>query len=414
MRPIPMIDKIAYVIIREDLNSPIVQSQVVEVLCHINKNYSQTILLVWFFRVDYFFRSAGTIKSLRKMLEARGIHLVAIPFVSGRFPIPWYLIPFILPQWLIGLMWVWFKHGKPVLHCRSYHAALAGACFKMILPSKIIFDPRSPFPEENIAAGKWDKGSINYSFWKVAERWIAKKCDAIIATSRPFLMSFRALAPNSQIVLIPNNYSGVISSDLQTTAATDEDSTINTICYAGSLGHWNNPSFYLDFIEAIIVDKRYDCKAMFVVPTASVSVLEQCLLKRRIDTSKISVSSVSHENVLEEISGCTVGIQIMSQVDTRLSIKFVEYLAAGLPVIVSQNVRGAADIVETCGVGVILHDDFNNLCEVIAFIDDVSKNRLYWRQKCKRIAKQLFSTKVVSKQIIGLYQSLESSARDGD
>ena len=82
----------------------------------------------------------------------------------------------------------------------------------------------------------------------------------------------------------------------------------------------------------------------------------------------------------------TAGLQIMEHEDTRLSIKFVEYLAAGLPVLVAANVRGAADCVRRCGVGVVLDPDHANLEQALELVAASHADRAHWRDKCRRIA----------------------------
>jgi len=181
-----MLEKLAYVVIREDLGGPIIQSQVIDVLNNIAQEESGQISLIWFFRVDYLFRRDKSIDEIRNDLHAKGIKLVAIPFISLGFPVSWYLLPFVLPQWLVGLLWVYLIKNVQIFHCRSYHAALAGVFLKFIFPIKVVFDPRSPFPEENIAAGRWKEGSINHRCWKNIEKLLCRKSDAVIAISAPF------------------------------------------------------------------------------------------------------------------------------------------------------------------------------------------------------------------------------------
>lgn len=144
-----MLKNIAYVVVREDLDGPILQSQVIEILANLIKENSENITLVWFYRVDYLIRGGRCISELKIDLHEKGIDMIAIPFVSFGFPVSWYLIPFVLPQWWLGILWVYFVKKKHIFHCRSYHSALTGVFFKLLFPIKVIFDPRSPFPEEN-------------------------------------------------------------------------------------------------------------------------------------------------------------------------------------------------------------------------------------------------------------------------
>jgi len=401
-----MLNKLAYVVIRENLDGPIIQSQVIDVLNNIAQEKSEQISLVWFFRIDYLFRGNKSIDEIRSDLCAKGIKLVAIPFISLGFPVSWCFLPFVLPQWLAGLLWVYLVKKKQIFHCRSYHAALAGVLLKFILPIRLVFDPRSPFPEENVAAGRWKKGGINYPFWKKIEKLLCRKSDAVIAISSPFLESLKVIAPNSRVVMIPNNYPSTFRKGGKTGSGERGSSGDIKICYVGSFGHWNTPEPYLRFLEYSTGDNKFSVGAKLIVQSQSVQFLNVSLKKVKIDNAKLTVISSLQGDVFGHMSDCVVGMQMMTRPDDRLSIKFVEYLAAGLPVIVSENVRGAADIVKKHEVGFVINDDLSNKQEALQFIHNVAKNRAFWRDKCRNLAEKLFSCNVVSKKLKNLYDTV--------
>jgi len=159
-------------------------------------------------------------------------------------------------------------------------------------------------------------------------------------------------------------------------------------------------------LEYSIGDDRFSLGAKFIIQSQSLLFLKASLNVVKIDHTRLTVMSSSQGDVFGHISDCVVGMQIMSRPDDRLSIKFVEYLAAGLPVIVSENVRGAADIVKRHEVGFVLNDDFSNKREALQFIHNVAKDRMFWREKCKNLAEKLFSCNVVSKKLKSLYETI--------
>ncbi len=402
-----MLEKLAYVVVREDLEGPILQSQVIEILSRLSKEESKDITLVWFYRVDFLFRGERRIREIKSDLYEKGVDLVAIPFISLGFPVSWYLLPLVLPQWWLGILWVYFGKKKNIFHCRSYHSALAGVLFKKFFPIKLIFDPRSPFPEENVAANRWkSNSSVNYKVWKKIEKLLCQKSDRTIAISHPFRDSLNSIAVDSRIEVIPNNYPASFDLNKQSKEKQKEEPETVKICYVGTFGHWNSPEPYFRFLAFAIESSQIPVRAKFIVSSKTISFLEEFLEKEVIDQNQLSIQSALQGDVFDHISGCVAGLQIMTTPDDRLSIKFVEYLAAGLPVIVSENVRGAAYIVKKYGVGFILKNDFSNQHQVLEFIYDVSKNREIWRDKCKNIAEELFSPEVVSKKLKNLYETV--------
>jgi glycosyltransferase involved in cell wall biosynthesis len=396
-----MLEKIAYLVVREDLDGPVVQSQVVDVLASIAAQFSEPILLLWFYRVDRRIGGSMSINTLKNNFARRGIKLVALPFLAWRFPVSWYLLPLVIPQWLVGIAWVRLRYKRTIYHCRSYHSALAGIVWKKLFGGRVIFDPRSPFPEENVAAGRWNSvlNRLDYSFWKKAEKYMAQHSDRIIATSYPFCDFFQLLAPNQTVNVIPNNYSTPLPHDDE--SCHDE----MTVGYAGSLGHWNNPKTYLQLMERLY-HKNTRFKFKFILPKTSVDIFRQELVSFPLLIDKVEICSAVREKVLEELSSALVGMQIMDRPDARLGIKVVEYLAAGLPVVVSENVKGAVSIVRNFDVGIVLSETYENIDDVVDFISDVAENRHLWKLRCRRLALSMFSTEAVSKNLIDLYRTL--------
>ncbi|MFV2058288.1 MAG: glycosyltransferase, partial [Thiohalomonadales bacterium] len=290
-------------------------------------------------------------------------------------------------------------------HCRSYHAALIGVCAKKLLPIKIIFDPRSPFPEENLVPGVWGKVGLNYYFWKSAEKFICKKSDVVVAISEPFKESLKKIAPSIKVVVIPNNYPKIFMEDGKVPVRYEDSSNLGQMCYLGSLGNWNTPDPYVSFLKYLVEHSQIVKGAKFIVPPGNISLVRHALQGTGLE-EKVSVLSVAQADVIERASDCIAGMQIMPRTDDRLSIKFVEYLASGMPVIVSENVRGAAYVAEKLGVGFVLKSDMSNIGEAVEFISKVSLDRAFWRKRCVDTANRYFSPRVVADELVKIYESI--------
>lgn len=395
--------KIGYIIVREDLDSPIIQSQVVDVLKNIIKLSDHKIYLIWFCRIDLLWKSKNIANSIINDLNKSKIKVLCIPFLAGRFPVSWYLLPFVVIQWLLGLVCARLCFSLKLLHCRSYHAGLAGAVLNLISKMPYIFDPRSPFPEEHVAAGNWQSYSLNYRVWKCLETWIVQRSATTIGTSVPFCKILKSRLPSSKIITVPNNVSFSDQSNWNKSQADNEKLEKITLCYLGSLGHWNNEFTYVEFLQRLQKTQLDEFKALFVIPQKSIISLKKAIIDKGVDHKIIQIRSVFPKDVLHTIIHCTVGIQLMDHIDSRLSIKVVEYLAAGLPLLVSENVLGATEIVKSFNVGFVLRADWSNLIHAVDFIKQVNTNREYWRLHCRRIAGENFSTKLVSKSLLKIY-----------
>lgn len=400
---------IGYVIIREDLHSPIIQTQVIDILKRLSGLSKFGLHLIWFYRVDYLWRFRSVTNSAIERLRNEGIKVVRIPFIAGRFPIRWYMVPFVLPQWLLGLGWAKLRHGVEVLHCRSYHAGLAAACFNLISRTPFIFDPRSPFPEEHVAAGTWKRDSLDYAIWKTVENWLVRRSTVTIATSSAFARVLSAPNVHSRVVVIPNNVSLSFRTSTARSFSLDFGQSSLALCYVGSLGHWNKASTYVNFIQ-LVQNICEGVKFLFVIPQQAISELKAALHDAGLDNGTVFVTSLPHNEVSNTIATCTAGLQLMEHYDVRLSIKVVEYLAAGLPVLVSENVAGAAEIVRTLKVGFVLRPDWKNLPEAISFLREVQANRDSWRERCLNVARVHFSTESVARRLADVYDELSTTS----
>ena len=72
--------------------------------------------------------------------------------------------------------------------------------------------------------------------------------------------------------------------------------------------------------------------------------------------------------------------------------KFPEYLACGLPVIISEGVGDASGVVEQRGLGVVMSTDTirDDIDRIVEFITQYRVNQAEIREKCRRAAQELF------------------------
>jgi glycosyltransferase involved in cell wall biosynthesis len=274
------------------------------------------------------------------------------------------------------------------------------------LPIKIIFDPRSPFPEENLVPAIWGKAGLDYYFWKNAEKYICKESDVVVAISEPFKESLKRIAPSVKVVVIPNNYPKLFMEGGKVPVRYENCSNPDQMCYLGSLGNWNAPAPYVRFLKYLVEHSQIVKGAKFIVPSENMGLVHHALQDSGLEKN-VSVLSVGQEDVVEHASDCIAGMQIMSRTDDRLSIKFVEYLASGMPVIVSENVRGAAYVADKLEVGFVLKSDMSNIDEAVAFISKVSSDRAFWRKRCVDTANRYFSPRVVADELVKIYESIK-------
>ena len=404
------VKNIAYLTFFEDLNYPILKSQVIAVLEKVaKKRKAKKIYLISFQELFSVFRKRREYAEMKSELGKIGISLLILPTLKlprADFLRPkWYFLPFILLFALPPLFLMANLKKIKILHARSYVPMYLAINLKKILPRlKLIFDPRSPFPEENLHSGRWSRGSLSFKTWKRLEEEFLKEADFTIAISENFAKQFASSA--KKIVIIPNNV------DCQFFRRNERSRRIIrerlkilpaelVFVYGGSLGSgWNNPKAYAEFIKSL---RTYPKKHQFLFLTNELLILEESLGKEGVKKEEYLAKSLKSAEMPKYLSVGDFGLNLMLKKDVRMSIKTAEYLACGLPIVTNDKVLGAKTIVEKWQVGLVL-DSLNKVN--FEKMDQLVRRDVYFKKRARRLAVKLFDTGVVAKKYVALYQEL--------
>jgi len=405
---------IAYLIWVEGLENPIITGQVIELLKELRKHlrggklYLIAFQPIYRFLLRRFALKRANLKQVRAELRQSNIDLCVVPVIypGWWFFAKWYQIPLILIQAFPVLLYFSAVRKVKIFHCRSYPITFPALVVKKIFDIKVIFDPRSPFPEENIVAGGWNKDSPSYKMWKWLEKKYLAAADVTIAITKTYVEHFSKIAPDARFVEIPNNVAlrkFVVNKDFRDTFRSkigiDEDEVV--FVYSGSLGsHWNDPRTYAEFL---IKFRELNIKHRFLFITPDVIELKRVFDQYNIDPEEYSALSAELKEVPLYLSCADFGLNFMSKPDIRMSIKTVEYLAMGLPIIINSNLLGGKELVNQHNVGAVVDLNDLNLSELKHFIQ---KKDQQLSLKCRKVACEKFSTEKVAKQYGEVYLSL--------
>lgn len=398
--------RVGYVIVRENLHDPLIQSQcydVVEVIA--NSWTSGEVVLIWFYRIDYLFRKKNPrLTQLRRELSSRGIRSRFIPFLSLGFPVSWWALPLVTPQWFLGLLYLRYAQGIRSLHCRSYHAGFLGYVASKLLRMNYVFDPRSPFAEENVSAKRWRQHSLNHRIWKNLETDIINNSNSTILVSPRLRDFYRDLQSKHHFRVIANNYPAAFEPKL--IADQGKKPKNYTLVYVGSFGNWNRPGPYLRLLSIINQISQEKCNFLFIVRTDSAVVIEQQAQKYCVSRSLFDIVSVAQSQVADYLEQCRYGVYLMGSRDPRLGVKTVEYLAMGVPVIVSKNILGASDLVQSEGLGVTWDHSEDGARAVYDWMQMSSSELAVCANRCQGFAKENFSPWVVAAELVKVYEEM--------
>lgn len=369
---------VAYLTVGEDINSPLLRRQVLELLCEIKRQNPDLQITLFSFLAFYtILNHREGLRQAREFLEPFGIRLRIIPSF-----VPWPIPHFKFQKTDVGYrphaIWtkaaarllgfvVWpvmgyyyFLHGVRVFHCRSYPPAYAAILFKKFFSkTKVIFDPRSDFPEENVTVGNWKDGDKNFLFWKSAEEKILKSADATACIAPSYLRAYKAICPDSNYFLVPNNVDckkfqrieanrGYIRKKL----GIHDDELV--FCYLGGMTSkgWHRADVYARVCETL-VQAKIECRFLFIVPPHSSDLLRQ-KLSQDVCSNFAIIVNLPFEDVPSYLAAADYGLMFMHRSKIAVGTKIGEYLAAGLPVIVNKNCIGASDLIYERQIGIIV------------------------------------------------------------
>jgi glycosyltransferase involved in cell wall biosynthesis len=241
-----------------------------------------------------------------------------------------------------------------ILHGRSHVGAAIGALARMMAGGRLIFDIRGLLAEEYVDSGNWRAGGLLYRWTKAVERWLIRRADGfVVLTESAREVLFPGGAGGRPVEVIPT----CVDVERFTSSAGGGDRVV--YAYAGSLG-----GYYLarETAELLEVARERDPRAYALILTHSPAPAIGLELERRgFSRDDYRVIDAPPEEVPRHLAAADVGLAVVRPSPARRAMsptKFAEYLAAGLPVIVTAGIGDLDAQVERGRVGALLrrHD----------------------------------------------------------
>lgn len=358
----------------------LIYSQNILPLLQLVKTGKYSLDVISFTSLPFLFKSKTNIQATKNDLKQYGVNVRNFPvlFYPTRFMLLRY---FLLPFYFLNVfLYVKFlnhlddKSDKDIFYnIRSYQAALGFLKFYKN-KDRIVFDTRTDWIEENINVGNFKPNGVTVKFWRNAEKQMLMKFRKTLFISDLFR---DAVLKRHSIKLDENKYCLVYNpinyKHFHSVQNHDQD---NNFLYTGSLGHWNNISIYLDFFLKV-ADKMPSSK-LIVCTGSPIHKIEPTFNLPKYDAIRNRVEihySVPYSELPSFYARCTYGLQLMSKKDTRVGVKFIEYIAANLIPIVNTNVMGAAALARKYKIGIVLDDETEEVDSIVYRLEQIKQNR---------------------------------------
>lgn len=284
--------------------------------------------------------------------------------------------------------------GAEIIHVRSYVPALIAVLARRRTGGKLLFDIRGFWADERVDGRIWRPRGSLYRVAKRAERRFFAEADAVVTLTQasvPQVVEWTAARP-IPIEVIPT------CADIERFANRPARPGGRHLVWCGSVGTWY----------------RLDLAA----PLAAALELPLTVLTRQADdarrilaASTAAIRSVAPERLPEELFAGDIGLCLYRESFSRIAsapTRFAEYLAAGMPSIVTPGIGDLGELVERYRVGVVLRGEDSRAFEVAAremreLLADPDLS-----DRCRRLASERFDVDRGSAQYAALYRDLIS------
>ncbi|MCK4352408.1 glycosyltransferase [candidate division WOR-3 bacterium] len=356
---------VIYITFGELISGGILRTQVISLLYKMAqrmKNKSN-LLLISFIPLRSFI--TDRVENL-KVKEKFGLH----NFHIWIMPIPLFCRFFYMPIWLLPILFCWtipflfyisLNYKINLIHARSYPAALFSSILTKFVGCSLIFDPRGLYPEESVLYRKSSYNSMSYKLWKKIEKKLLQEAHQTVVVSQTFAEHIKKIEDNANIYVIPCCVN---------TEVFKQDKRIRykyrkkygfkekfVLLYSGGTGGWYDLGPMVDYFLHF---KKIALNAHLLILTPKVSIQLEKILKEKIQDDEYTIIIPRYREIPNLLLMGDVGLFFLPYCDmshTLLSIKVGEYLACGLPAIVSSTIGEASRLINKydCGIAVNLN-----------------------------------------------------------
>jgi glycosyltransferase involved in cell wall biosynthesis len=381
------------------ISNPILHSQGIPLCEFLSKHQFETYFVTFEMNPD-----SSKIQEIIKRYEFSKINFITVKTYSGG------LLPGGTYNLIAGLFIVLktIKKNKiSIVHSRSMLPTIIALIAKMLFFNKIkvLYDNRGLLIEEEILKGNWTENSIKVKILKKIESIITKKVDQIVVVSNSFKKlllnkneSNRFLENKINVIINRTEMNDIISHKILDRKPKNMISGV----FSGSAMQWQNIHALKNFVNMTAkIFPNFEFNIFSYNPTSFERFISE------IDSGiRVNIKQLDSNQVFEELLKNNFGVLIRGKNDINkvaFPLKFAEYLAAGLPVIVSEGIGNLSEFVNHHHVGVVLKDE-----NILNAVQDIKKllmnNNIY--NHCREIAEKYLDINLSFKEYFKVYNNI--------
>lgn len=291
--------------------------------------------------------------------------------------------------------------GLRVVHARGYVAGLMAWLLKKTTRTTFVFDMRGFWPEERVDGGLWRADSRIYRVVKALERRFLRDADRIVVLTDRARLELRRRGVRLPVTVVPTCV------DLERFRPMARPPATPTFVYAGSLGTVYPLDAMLAFFRC--VRAREPRARLRLVSRAERELVSDALAAAGLDGGAVTVEAAEHARIPAVLGGASAGLAFYRPGSSRQATcptKVGEYLACGLPVVVTAGVGDMDALIAAHRTGVVIDE-----CTDAAYeraLDALEKLLLEpdLVARCRALAEGHFSLRAGVERFVALHRAL--------
>lgn len=405
--------RVLYISFDSGLAGPLLHSQILAHVCELSR---------WGYRFDIL-----TFESSQQSLK-EGERCLTIASELANYNARWWRLshvraPSPLPS-VIGLLkgvvlgtYIILWRRVQVIHARSLVGGILGCLLSWLTRRPWVFDPRILHAEAGALAGRYSWNSHRFKFICWLERRLAGWADGVRVESAQHRESYlqdnrKANQLRARYRVVPNSVDTrrfVIDKEQRRIMREGLGLSSDTIVfvYSGTLGHGRPNRVMAEFVAQY---RTFHPRVHFLVLTyTDLALAHRVLRVPGLQSNEMTILSVPFEDVPLHLQAVDVGLAFQDRRAHSHSVplKFAEYLACGLPVVINAGIGNTQEIIERYRVGVVLKDlspeELKRGAQELSAL--LAKGEAL-RQRCRRAAKAELSLHVAVGKLAKMYRSV--------
>lgn len=306
------------------------------------------------------------------------------------------------------------KNKSKFVHSRSSVPAGIALLVSKICRTEFLYDADSTLSEEYLDIGYWKRDSLAFRITSFVEKKARKFADKIIVLTDELKKDFANDSNiQSEISVIPccvdtNLFFFDEAARKRKRAEIGvEDETV--FIYIGKVGTWYAVEEMFEFFK--VFQTKSPSSKFLIISQENPQIFYEMAERHGISQDSVITGSAYYTEISEWLSAADVSLAFIHSLKSKRGsspIKVGEYLAVGLPVVITKNIGDYSRLIEENNVGGVIdldNKDYKKIADNISVI--LTENKKSLRERCRRIVIEHASLREVGfKRYAKIYREL--------